>query len=174
MPVPGGLLREWVWGLGNPSEFDTRLHDMIVEQAFVKFHKKIDFCCWETISSDIHYNFWFKTFLPDLVMFLRRRALWDHLGSQLNVLLDDELLKALVARRCPNTTTIHTCCSELGISLWDVFWIISLSIVRDMYDEFFLNNNSAMDKKFPNTLRVLFQMLKYLSGGENNQNIQTG
>lgn len=51
--------------------------------------------------------------------------------------LDAELIKALVAHWSPCTKTFLTYYVELGISLWDVFLIIGLPIVEEMYDDFF-------------------------------------
>lgn len=50
--------------------------------------------------------------------------------------LDEELIKALVARWSPCTKTFTTCYGELGISLRDFYRITGLPIVGDMYDKF--------------------------------------
>lgn len=38
---------------------------------------------------------------------------------------------------------------ELGISLWDIFWITGLPLVGEMYDEFFPTNKLIIDKRLP-------------------------
>lgn len=39
-----------------------------------------------------------------------------------------------------------TCHGELGISIWDVYQITGLPIVREMYNEFFPTNKIILDK----------------------------
>lgn len=46
-------------------------------------------------------------------------------------------MKAPVARWSPTINIVFTCYGELVISLWDVYRIIGLSIVGEMYYEFF-------------------------------------
>lgn len=58
-------------------------------------------------------------------------------------------MKALVSRWSPITNTIFTCYRELGISLWVVYRIAGLPIVREMYDEFFPYNWLILDKTRP-------------------------
>lgn len=71
-------------------------------------------------------------------------AIWDSHFNQPN---DKRLLKAFVARLCPNTNTTITCYGELGISLWDVYCIIELPIIAEMYNEFFSFNKIILNKK---------------------------
>lgn len=54
-------------------------------------------------------------------------------ASQFNVPVDDGLLKAFIARRCPNTSIVHTYYNELGISLWDINQITGFPIIWEMY-----------------------------------------
>lgn len=72
---------------------------------------------------------------------LKKSSLYEPIwASQFSHQVQDELLKFLMARWCPNTNTIHTCYRELGISLWDIFHITGLLIA--WRDEFFPTTTS--------------------------------
>lgn len=62
-------------------------------------------------------------------------------------------MKAFIPRRSPYTNSILTCYRELVISLWDVFRITGLPIVREIYDDFFPTTNLIMDQRLPTFLQ---------------------
>lgn len=90
-------------------------------------------------------------------------AIW---ASQYKLQLDGELMN-LVVRWSPTINTIFTCNGELGISLWDVYWITGLPIVAEMYDEFFPPNWLILDKTRLASLRFLFNTWACLTKGLN-------
>lgn len=88
------------------------------------------------------------------------------LASQFSMLTENEFLKAFTARWCRNTNIVHTCYGELDISVWGVFRIICLLIVRQMYEGFFPGNVIIMNQKLSCALVLLFQKWEELSDGE--------
>lgn len=51
-----------------------------------------------------------------------------------------------------STNTTMTYYKELGISSWGIFRITLLSIMGEMYDEFFPNNKIIIDQRLPKFL----------------------
>lgn len=145
-------------GVRIKTQIDTLLHSMMWETPSGQFIAGVDFRHYATVSTDNRFMFWLCDCLHRLEVRLKEVGVYEAVwASRYMQQLDGELMKALVARWSPTINTIFTCYGELGISLWDVYRISGLPIVREMYDEFFPSNRLILDKTHPSSLRSLFE-----------------
>lgn len=125
----------------------------------------MDFRHYASVSTGNCFTFWLCDCLHRFEVRLKAAGVYEVIwASRYKQQLDGELMKALVACWSHTTNTIFTCYGELGI-LWDVYRIIGVPIVGEMYDEFFPPNRLILDKTRPSSLRSFFETWARLTKG---------
>lgn len=95
-------------------------------------------------TSDMRYAYWSRD-CPFQLKHTLAGIYSTICASQFSVPIYLGLMKAFIVRRCWGTNTIPTCYGEFKIFLYDVYLLISQSIVWDMYNEIAPVNKALMN-----------------------------
>ena len=77
--------------------------------------------------------------------FLKRYKLYEAIfASLLGYDRHAFVIKVFCERWCPTFHTLHTSIGEVSISLWDLYHIVGLPIMRSFYDEMVLSYKRAI------------------------------
>lgn len=123
---------------------------MIGEDPKAMFSYHVDFRHFIAVSRDTRFTYWLCDCLDHLEGVLKKADIYEAISASLyKQQIDEEHVKALMARLSPRTNNILKCYAELDISLCDVYRITRLPIVGEMYDGFLLTNILILNKKLP-------------------------
>lgn len=147
--------------LVNLIDLNMLMRDIVAERWMVRVHIRST-SSTKGQSHDLRYTYWLHDFLAHFGNVLKKAGIYDAVWtSQLNMLMEGELLEAFTTSWCLHTNTLHTCYDEY-FSL-EYFPNFSLSFVGKCMISFSTTASSSGLKLF-HSLRLILEVGKRFDG----------